>query len=422
MLVFIVSFLVAHAYAAGPILVDTSGTGKAVTWQDGVVHFNLESGTKATLGQLTNEQAIDLVKELFNNWLNTTINSVSTVSLTLDQGKNLGEIDTTNLDTIFTYCPTGKTCQGEAAPFVTGSARSGDSPIVFDDDGSLTNMVLGQGASDSVLGFAGPRVIENSGGTLYITESQAILNGKFINGVNTSADPEVSIAAYKGAIFHEIGHFMGLDHTQVNLASVNKYLRGDTSEKEAIPTMFPLFVDGEAQLTPHFDDKVAVSMLYPSAQFTSSFCSLQGKVFASDGSTELQGVNVVVSNAQDPLNEATSFVSGSLFTGTASKCTTAAGSYQLNGLIPGNTYSLSIEKISQSFTGGSSIEPCDPPQSGFTATTISGTFSCSTGNSVITTGSAASSSITTTKTASTTTTSTESSTPSSGGCSLVPSF
>ncbi len=405
------------SYGAGPILVDTQGTGQAVLWQDGVVKYNLESGENGRLGTLSNEEAAKLVRELFSDW-QVTIDGIETTSIRFVEGTPLGSIDSTNLDDHFTYCPPSKSCSGETPPFILGSARTGVSPIIFDNDGSLTDAVQGKGASLSILGFAGPRVVERVNGVLVITESQAILNGKFINGTNSSSDPEVTLNEFKGAIFHELGHFIGLDHTQVNRDSVVKYLQGDKSEKEAIPTMLPLLIDGEAQLSPHFDDKVAVSLLYPSSSFESSFCRIEGKIFQSNGVTELQGVNVVVSNQSNPLVNSTSFVSGSLYAGSSSGCSAEKGNFILSGLTPGETYKLKIEQISQAFTGGSSIEPCDPPQTGFVAASVPGTFSCPSGGTVIATGTEAISDIVTSKKSSSQTTADAQA--GSGGCSLLP--
>lgn len=409
-------FLSFSLWAGGPILIDAESTGQAVLWQNGVVRYNLEDSSSATLGSLSNVEAVALVRDLFNEWKNVTINGVSTVSLTFQEGAGLGSVNASNLNDHFSYCPDGQTCPSESAPFILGSARTGASPILFDEDGSMTDKIHGQGSSKSILGFAGPRVVERTNGILYITEGQALLNGKFINGVTSSSDPEVTVTQFKGAIIHELGHFMGVDHTQVNLSSVVKHLNGDKSEKSGIPTMLPLFVDGDEQLSLHFDDKVTISTLYPSSNFQSSFCTLQGKVFKVDGTTELQGVNVAAKNAANALLEVTSSVSGSFYTGSSTNCNVAKGDYLLSGLTPGTSYLLNIEAISRAFTGGSSLEPCDPPQSGFDSKTISGLFSCSSGGQVITTGTESSTMVTSTKSTASSATSEDS----SGGCSLLP--
>jgi hypothetical protein len=405
--------------AAGPILVDTEATGLPVLWKDGVVRVNLESGDGGTLGSLSNAEAVALVRELFEDWSGMTIDGKPTADVLLDEGSPLGSVDASNLDEHFTYCPPGKSCPSEDAPFISGSARTGQSPILFDDDGSITDAIQGKGASLSILGFAGPRVVEREGGVLYITEGQAVLNGKFIDGNGGPADPEVPVDEFKGAIFHEIGHLIGLDHAQVNLASAVKYLKGDTSEAEAIPTMFPLFIDGAAQLTPHFDDRVAVSSLYPSQAFTLEFCRIEGTAFRADGTTELQGVNVIAADAGDPLAESTSFVSGSLYSGVSPDCDAEEGGFILAGLKPGVSYSLQFEPVSQAFTGGSSIEPCDPPQKDFEAEALPGVFRCAAGGEVITVGSEVTTDVVTTKAAAVAPPDPPPSSSGGAGCSLI---
>ncbi len=411
----------ASLQGAGAILVDTDVNGDPVLWKDGIIHFNMESGPQGTLGTLTNAEATALVRELFEDW-KVTINGIETTDLIFDEGEDLGGVDLSNFNDHFTYCPPSKSCPTEAPPFVVGSARTGETPILFDDDGSMVDAVLGTGARLNTLGFAGPRVVERSGEILYITEGQAMLNGLFIDGIASGSNPEVaSLDDFKGAIFHELGHLMGIDHTQVNLSSVIKYINDDFSEQEAIPTMLPLFINGTEQLSPHFDDKVAVSFLYPSSAFNLSFCRMEGKVFEEDGQTELQGVNVIAANADDPLMEATSFVSGAFYVGNFSNCESRTGDFLIAGLTPGTSYGLSIEQISQSFTGGSSIEPCDPPQSGFSLETLPGLFSCSSAGEVITAGSEATTEIVTTKTSTVPGDGDGGSGDSgAGGCSLIP--
>ncbi|HSA59694.1 MAG TPA: hypothetical protein VLJ37_08425 [bacterium] len=406
--------------AAGPILVDTEVTGLPVLWKDGVVHVNLESGADATLGTLSNAEAVALVRELFDDWTVTAIGGVATADVNFAEGETLGSVDASNLNDYFTYCPPGKACPTEDPPFVSGSARTGQSPILFDDDGSITDAIQGKGASLSILGFAGPRVVEREDGILTITEGQAVLNGKFINGTDAAADPEVPVEDFKGAIFHEIGHMIGLDHTQVNLGSAVKYLKGDQSESEAIPTMFPLFIDGAAQLTPHFDDRVAISSLYPATAFDAGFCRIDGTAFRADGTTELQGVNVIAANEADPLSESTSFVSGSLYTGTSPDCDAAAGGFVIAGLRPDVSYTLKFEPISQAFTGGSSIEPCDPPQKDFEAAALPGVFRCAAGGETITVGSESTTDVVTTKAVAVSPPSPPASSGDGGGCALVP--
>lgn len=417
---------------AGPILVDTEETGDPVPWEDGIARYNPESGEPetgepetgegASLGRLSNEEALDLLRELFGEWQSLTLNGYRVADFSFVEGSGLGEVDAGNLDDFFSYCPPDEECPDEDPPFVLGSAGSGQSPFLFDADGEITDLIQGKGAKNSILGFAGPRVVERVDGRQVITEGQTVLNGLFIDCPSDGAaaddpcqDPEVDLEDFKGVVFHEIGHFIGLDHSQVNLGSSLKALQGDLSEIEAIPTMFPLLVDGAAQRTPHFDDIVSLALLYPGPDL-SFFCTLEGTVYQADGVTKLQGVNVVARREDNPLLEATSFVSGQLYVGSSANCDNDAGDFRVIGLTPGAAYTLEIEKISRAFTGGSSIEPCDPPQSGFDEEVLPGTFSCSQGGGTITAGTTTSTRIVTTKGQE------EAADNPGGGCSLIPLF
>jgi hypothetical protein len=262
---------------AGPILVDTEKTGQGVIWDKRTIVYNPETGDEATLGRLSNQEARDLLKEHFEDWKAVTLGGKSVVDFSAIEGAGLGAVDQTNAAGHFSYCPPDETCASEEAPFVLGSARSGKSPILFDDDGKITDLVQGGGARLSIIGFAGPRVVERVDGILVITEGQAVLNGLFIDchslatASDPCKDPEVSEQEFEGAVFHEIGHFLGLDHTQVNLSSAVKALSGDKSELDGVPTLFPLLIDGAAQRSPHFDDIVSLASLYPSGTFLSDF-------------------------------------------------------------------------------------------------------------------------------------------------------
>ncbi len=60
---------------------------------------------------------------------------------------------------------------------------------------------------------------------------------------------------------HEFGHFIGLDHSQINL----QYVHDDVTENDIyIPTMFPTATDDDSPLGDlNPDDKAALTMLYP---------------------------------------------------------------------------------------------------------------------------------------------------------------
>jgi len=96
----------------------------------------------------------------------------------------------------------------------------GINPVIYDSDGSIIDTLLGTGASNSVLGFAGSAYFLAP--TCQYAEGRAVINGKM----------PVSDATMSVVVAHEIGHLIGLDHTQLDSS------QGLASG--AYPLMYPL--------------------------------------------------------------------------------------------------------------------------------------------------------------------------------------
>src|SRR6185369_12742743 len=233
----------------------------------------------------------------------------------------------------------------------------GISPIIFDDDGSITDDLLGAGAKNVILGFSSPECGDPN--SAVITESVAVLNGRFVDGIDTAANPEMPSADFGAVFLHEFGHFFNLDHTQINLREA---FDESTTDDDAVATMFPILIDGTQQGTLALDDIAAVSALYPAPDLASTSGSIHGRVVRKDG-TGFQGAYVIARNLADPRHLAVGVVSGARYApgqpgGEAPE--ELRGQYDIVGLPPG-MYSLEIEPIDQRFTGGSSVGPLDPP-------------------------------------------------------------
>jgi hypothetical protein len=252
-----------------------------------------------------------------------------------------------------------------------------NSAIIYDTNGSVTDVVFGAGASSHILGFAGPQFIASDGISNSITLGRAVLNGKFIDGKANPAD--VSLEEFKEAFIHEFGHFSGLDHSQINLEVLNSF-PCNADDLAGLPLMFPILAcqsrvsAGLPQLAP--DDIAAISELYPDVSFQSSTGRIQGRILFSDGTTQVQGLNVVarqVDNPATPENEsrriAVSSSSGFRFTmsagnpldpfsdfGFGSQDQNLIGLYEIPGLAPGS-YTVEVEAIDPQFVGGSGIGP-----------------------------------------------------------------
>ncbi len=318
--------LASRAHAAGPLIVNSSGA--PLTWSGGVVDWNPDRGT---LGTLSNAAATALVGNNFAKW-----QAVPTAALSITNGGQLPvDVTTANVNSFLGVC------------------GDGVSPIVFDTDGSITDALLGSGASNSILGFAGPECGTLSPPT--ITEASAVLNGKFIDGIQTGNNPEITVAEFGAVFLHEFGHYLDLDHSQINLVEA---FDGNPGNDDAIATMFPILVNGTEAATLARDDEVSISTLYPTAAFTNSFGRITGQILRSDGVTPFQGAYVIARNVADPRHDAIGYASGTLDTGAVPAL---HGSFQLPGLVAGASYTVEVEAIYPGFSGGSGVGPFSTP-------------------------------------------------------------
>jgi len=307
------------ANAAGPLVVKN---GKAVTYGTRALTYRYDQGT---LGKLSNIEITNIIESLFASWISLTS---SDVKFQKDSPGSLDfDVTDKNFDSI-----------------LNSQDLLGYSPIIFDTDGKLLDAFLGSGAGKSVLGLAGPITVSSGQFANQIAESQGVFNGKFINGIDSSSDPESSEDSLKGTILHEFGHAFGLDHSQINVESIKS---GSTQEiRDSVPLMFPIAVND--LFTIQRDDQSAAASLYPNSTTQSNFGTIEGKLLRSDGKTVVLGGNIIARSVDDPILEAVSCVSDYLANGT--------GTYLLSAIPPGS-YTIEIEPVDQSFTGGSGVGP-----------------------------------------------------------------
>ncbi|HEY8515037.1 MAG TPA: matrixin family metalloprotease [Candidatus Binatia bacterium] len=119
----------------------------------------------------------------------------------------------------------------------------------------------------------------------------------------TSPTPEPDAYDLQSVAAHEIGHLLGLEHTGLARA-----------------TMAPFSERGEAyQRTPHDDDRIGGSLLYPDAGFPSIAGSLAGRITLAGAPVFL--AHVVAADLRGPI--------------VASALSRPDGSYRIDGLPPG---------------------------------------------------------------------------------------
>lgn len=245
----------------------------------------------------------------------------------------------------------------------------GLSPIVFDEDGSLFDSL---GLGPGIVGFAFIDFVGFNSTAFRIVESFQAYNGRFVDGINTLDNPEMPLAGMAAAITHEQGHASNFDHTQVN----GHFFIGDTDDPGfalygAPPAgvgianiMFPFSLGGGNDAnTPNRDDLTTAEFLYGNGTGASGVIS--GSILRSDGTTPLQGANVIARNTANPFRDAVSSVSGYAYSpaglGPGPTPSGLEGAYDLRGLTPGANYTIEKVQVNSRFTGGSRVGPIDPP-------------------------------------------------------------
>ncbi len=188
--------------------------------------------------------------------------------------------------------------------------------IFFDQTGRDVGAPPGSGV------IAVTRLNWNSSGE--IIDSDIVFNGrdfKFSTATSAFGRNEVDL---EGVLIHEIGHFLGLDHSP---------LEGSTAIR---PTMYPFFFGGERSLS--FDDMAGVSSLYPSSRALDTG-SITGNVAFQSGRGAF-GVHVVAYRAGT-----TEFVVGALSGASGDQRGDGGdGAYEISGLPPGS-YQVTIEPL-----------------------------------------------------------------------------
>jgi hypothetical protein len=201
----------------------------------------------------------------------------------------------------------------------------GLNPIIFDTDGSITDDYFGLGQKMRILGFAGSAwyVTGPSAGTY--AEGEGVLNGSIPKTDET----------WTVVLAHEIGHFFGLDHAQLDgsqeLANNNFVL------------MYPIAF--RTLQTLHEDDIAAVTALYPSATVGAKYGQLTGTFTNNAGGTPILGANIW----------AREISTGKVYSVVSDFLTQGTGYFRM--YLPAGIYTLNAESIAPRFTGGSGVGP-----------------------------------------------------------------
>ena len=330
---FIFFFALTYAsfsFAGGPLILQGVDGHTPVSYEIPDITMHVEAGI---LGTRTNEQTQILMTDGFNLWSNV---DTATVNLTVNQtlvSSNV-DIDGTNFETYL--------------PKLDDSSFNADdnlNPVVFDDNGEIIDAYFGgtedgeDRQSDYIIGFAESIFTQNGD---YFLEGYLVINGRQL-GILPRTDAELTLL-----FAHEVGHFIGLDHSQANIdnqesvTTVPQTLCSDRI-KDKYPVMYPY--ECRENDTLHPDDISAVTELYPAASLTSNFGIIEG-YFVDENNRPILGANIW---AEEDIvtGDAYSIVSDYLKQGN--------GYYRL--LLPAGNYTLHANSVNPVFFGGSSVGP-----------------------------------------------------------------
>jgi hypothetical protein len=372
------------AFAGGPLYVggpNFGGDGKILTWDPAKmpIQYRLDPGPLSS--KFDHNAGAQRIQSMLSVW-----QSVPTAAVSFN---NAGPILAAG-----TYTGGDVTTLAQYNA-IAGSCKSAtQNPVIFDANGSLTSAL---GMPPEVIGFTNICAVDGASG--HITAAMITLNGKMQDGVSSNTQNnqnyELTANEFDEAIDHEFGHFIGLDHSQINVDLLNMFDgKCNLDEQAGLPLMFPLEMCdarkdvGLPLLAP--DDVAWVSKLYPGGNQSTAYGIISGRIYFSDATTEYQGVNVIARAVDDPHTTedesqrvAVSVISGLLFTGNPGQSVTAnmsdpnehntggsrygsrdpqmIGYYEIP--VPPGTYTLEVEDIDQSFSGGSGMGPL--PESPF---------------------------------------------------------
>ncbi|HXN65555.1 MAG TPA: hypothetical protein VN862_09490 [Candidatus Acidoferrales bacterium] len=363
-------------YAGGPLQVSgpaAAQPGQPYVWDTASfpVRYTIDSGplsaTPEGVTVINNQTGVAGVAAMFHTWQSVPTTSISYTSAGPITGVAGGDVKTIN-----DFNAVQASCNSAA-----------QNPVIFDADGSIFSAL---GFDSLTIGISG--ICSANPATGKIQSAFLMLNGELQDGVTdpTTSNYELAEDLFEEGITHEIGHFSGLGHSQINVEVLNQNpLNCNLDDLAGLPLMFPEIIcqsrssENLPLLAP--DDMAWISKLYPNASYAANYGTIRGYIYFPDGVTQLQGLNVIARAMDNPATTqdeskrtAVSAVSGFLFTGNPGQSISGTntggdsnggrdpnliGYYEIP--VPPGTYNIQVEDINSSFASGSLVGPLDPP-------------------------------------------------------------
>jgi hypothetical protein len=274
-------------YVAGVSYFNQGLAGTPLTWAQGTVNYYTDQGDLSPI--LPGSSADAFVADAFSQWT-----SISTVALNVVHAGQLAE----NVDGSNVYRESDGTLvePADIEPSATGTPVG----VVYDEDGTVTDALLGQGAGDpsECFGNAAYGGVDNFGTTANFLHALVVINGNCAQESSQLTDVEYRLVRVLGTV-------LGLGWSQANLNVITGHPPPTQDDYAGFPVMHnvdplncvPITVCYPNPYQPKMDDQAALSYLYPAAGFSANTAEVHGTVYFSNSSGEdgqaMQGVNVV---------------------------------------------------------------------------------------------------------------------------------